>query len=143
VKRQQGRQSSGAGFGLYFIDILACMLFCLTLALVGARFGTETTVPIDLPELATAQGGAPGDLIAAQLAVREEDTGAALYFDDERVSSGELADRLAAASFERVVLRLEPSLLTEVIAAVREAGVAQIDLAYQVEAQERGKGRTQ
>ena len=30
--------SSPLGLGLYFIDVLACLLFCLTLALVGARF---------------------------------------------------------------------------------------------------------
>ena len=35
------------GAGLYFIDVLACLLFCLVLVLVGARFGREQSVEIE------------------------------------------------------------------------------------------------
>ena len=39
---------SPLGSGLYFIDVLACLLFCLALALVGARFGNEHSVEIEV-----------------------------------------------------------------------------------------------
>ena len=42
------------GVGLYFIDIFACTLFCLSLALVGARFSRETAIEIELPEASRA-----------------------------------------------------------------------------------------
>ena len=50
------QSSSLLGYGLYFIDVLACLLFCITLALVGARFGREQTVAVELPELERAEG---------------------------------------------------------------------------------------
>ena len=64
------KAASPMALGLYFIDVLACLLFCLTLALVGANFRRETTVPIDLPRL--SEGTKPGpDLSSVALGIRE------------------------------------------------------------------------
>ena len=45
------QSTSLLGYGLYFIDVLACLLFCITLALVGARFGREQSVELELPRI--------------------------------------------------------------------------------------------
>ena len=57
------QSTSLLGYGLYFIDVLACLLFCITLALIGARFGQERTVAVDLPEMKPAD--ASGTALAA------------------------------------------------------------------------------
>ncbi len=121
--------ASSMSLGLYFIDVLACLLFCLSLALVGASFGRETTVPLELPRM--PEGAAPGpDLSGIAIALRQGEAGPELFYDGTPVTVGELAERLAAAPPPSLVLRAETSLLTEVIGLAHAAGVHDIQLAY-------------
>ena len=64
-------RSAPLGSGLYFIDVLACLLFCLTLALVGARFGREQTLEVELPRVDAATP-APAALTGRRIAIREQ-----------------------------------------------------------------------
>jgi hypothetical protein len=115
--------------GLYFIDVLACLLFSLTLALVGANFRRETTVPLELPRM--PEVAAPGaDLPSATIALRDGAEGPELFYDGEPVTVEELGARLAAEPPPSVVLRAETSLLTDVIGLAHAAGVLDIQLAY-------------
>jgi biopolymer transport protein ExbD len=124
------RSASPMALGLYFIDVLACLLFCLTLALVGARFGREVTVPLELPTLPeTSRVGA--DLAGATIALRDGEAGPELFFEGQPVSIEQLGERLAAAPPPAVVLRAETSLLTRVIGLAHAAGVHDIQLAYE------------
>jgi biopolymer transport protein ExbD len=121
--------ASPMALGLYFIDVLACLLFCLTLALVNANFRRETTVPLELPRLPA--GAAPGpDLPGVSIALREGEDGPELFYDGEPVTVEDLAERLAAAPPPSLVLRAETSVLTEVIGLAHAAGVHDIQLAY-------------
>lgn len=134
--------SAAPGFGLYFIDILACMVFCLTLALVSARFGRETTVEIALPEL---EGASPAhdELTAPSISLRNEAGGVTrFYWEQEVVSLATLRERLAGGGFERVVVRVEESPFTEVVASAKAAGVHDIDIAYEVRAASGATGRS-
>ena len=125
----EAKQASPMALGLYFIDVLACLLFCLTLALVGANFRRETTVELELPRL--PEGAAPGpELSGVAIALRDGDQGPELYWEDERVTVAELGERLAAEPPPSVMLRAETSLLTEVIGLAHAAGVHDIQLAY-------------
>ena len=90
------QSSSLLGYGLYFIDVLACLLFCVTLALVGARFGQEHTVELALPELERS-AGTGSDLSGTTIALRTVDDEFELTLDGEVVSWEELALRLEAA----------------------------------------------
>jgi len=124
-------QPSPLGYGLYFIDVLACLLFCLTLALAGARFGRERTVEVELPELETAAGAPGANVVAPTVALRREGGAWALYWDEERVSAEALRARLRASPPPKLVVRAEASRLTEVIGAAHAAGVRDIELAYE------------
>lgn len=115
------------GLGLYFIDIFSCVLFCLTLALVGARFGRETTLPITLPQVEKADRGI-GDLPETTLTLREGE----IYWQDEAVEESELEARLVAEAPPAVVLRMEASVFTRALAAARAAGVSDIRVAYEI-----------
>ncbi len=118
------------GVGLYFIDVFACTLFCLTLALVGARFGHEATVPLDLPRMgASASSGS--DLSGPSIALRLREGEVELFFEDEPVSFEELEQRLRAAPPPSVVVRSEQSALARVIGVAHAAGVHDIRLAYE------------
>ena len=118
------------GVGLYFIDVFACTLFCLTLALVGARFGNEVTVPLDLPRMdASASSGS--DLSGLSIALRLREGELELFFEDEPVSFEELEQRLRAAPPPSVVVRSEQSALARVIGVAHAAGVHDIRLAYE------------
>ena len=118
------------GVGLYFIDVFACTLFCLTLALVGARFGNEVTVPLDLPRMdASASSGS--DLSGPSIALRLREGEVELFFEDEPVSFEELEQRLRAAPPPSVVVRSEQSALARVIGVAHAAGVHEIRLAYE------------
>jgi hypothetical protein len=119
---------SPLGFGLYFIDVLACLLLCLSLALVGARFGREVTVPVDLPGLPS--GAAGSDLSGASIVLRAGDAGAELLYEGEPLEIEELEQRLAAAPPASVVVLSEASLLARVVGAAHAAGVHDIRLAY-------------
>lgn len=123
------KEASPMALGLYFIDVLACLLFCLTLALVGANFRRETTVSLELPRM--PEGVAPGpELSGVAITLRDGDAGPELSWDGELVTVEELGERLSSAPPPSVVLRAETSLLTEVIGLAHAAGVHDIQLAY-------------
>lgn len=121
--------ASPLGLGLYFIDVLACLLFCLTLALVDARFGREVTVAVELPRLEPS-AAAGSDLSGAEIVVREAPEGVEIFYEGEPVSVEDLGARLAAALPPAVVVRSEASPVTRVIGAAHAAGVHDIRLAY-------------
>ncbi|MGH0030055.1 MAG: ExbD/TolR family protein [Myxococcota bacterium] len=123
---------SPLGAGLYFIDVLACLLFCLVLALVGARFGTEQSVPLDLPELAASDAGGPS-LTQSEISLRETDAGPELWFDGEPIAFDALARRLREDAPPSVVVRSETSLLSRVVGLVHDAGIREIELAYETQ----------
>ncbi len=128
---------SPLGSGLYFLDVLACLLFAIVLALVGARFGSEQTVDLELPELAASDG--PGASLAErEIAIRESPDGLELWLDGERMSLDELRERLAAAPPPSIVVRSEASALSEVVGLAHEAGVVQIELAYETRSKRGG-----
>ena len=119
------------GSGLYFIDVLACLLFCVVLALVGARFGSEQSVTIDLPGLEpTRESGA--DLAGPSLQVRTRDGRTEVVLGEETLGLDELGERLRAAPPPALVVRAEDSDLARVIAIAHAAGVHDIELAYEV-----------
>ena len=121
---------SARGTALYFIDVLACLLFSITLALAGARFGRERSVRVELPRLeATTASGS--DLAGQAIALRSEGDGIALYLGAERVSFAELESRLRAAPPPAVVVRSQASALARVIALAHAAGVHDIEVAYE------------
>ena len=124
------QSTSLLGYGLYFIDVLACLLFCVTLALVGARFGREQTVPLDLPRMepAAARGA---DLSALQVSVRSRDGAPEIFVGDQPVGLDELEARLRSAPPPAIVVRSEESALARVIAVAHAAGVHDIELAYE------------
>ena len=121
------------GSAIYFIAVLACLLFCLALALVGARFGREQSVTIDLPGLERSrESGA--DLAGPSLQVRTRDGRTEILLDDEAFGLEELGQRLRAAPPPALVVRAEDSDLARVIAIAHAAGVHDIELAYEVRA---------
>ena len=134
------QSSSLLGYGLYFIDVLACLLFCVTLALVGARFGQEHTVELALPELERTLGTG-SDLTGTTIALRTDGDALELTLDGERVSWDELASRLEGAPVPSVVVRAEASSLTRVIAIAHSAGVHDIQLAYSIARPTESDGR--
>ena len=124
--------ASPLGRGLYFIDVLACLLFCLTLALVGARFSREVTVPVELPKLPEpAQQEVGGDLSGSTIVLRGGAEALEVFYDGDPLSLDELAARLAEAPPPSVVVRSETSPLARVIGAAHAAGVHDIRLAYE------------
>jgi biopolymer transport protein ExbD len=129
---------SPLGLGLYFIDVLACLLFCLTLALAGARFGREVSVPLDLPHLPRS-ATAGSDISGAAIVVRSADGGLEFFYEDERVSFQELEARLTAAPPPSVIVRSETSAVARVIGAAHAAGVRDIRLAYELARGEEGR----
>ena len=116
------------GSGLYFIDILACLLFCLTLVLVDARFGMERSVEVDLPALGSEGNGS---LTGRTITLRGSDAEAELYLDGEPVSLETLEARLRAAPPPSVVVHSEESRRSRVVAIAHDAGVHDIELAYE------------
>ncbi len=126
------QSTSLLGYGLYFIDVLACLLFCITLALTTARFGREQTVDVELPRM--QQSAAAGsDLTGSTISLREEGDLTQIYLDEEALTLEELRTRLAAAPPASLVVRSEESQLARVIAIAHTAGVLDIQLAYDVE----------
>jgi biopolymer transport protein ExbD len=124
--------ASPLGRGLYFIDVLACLLFCLTLALVGARFSREVTVPVELPTLPEqAQENAGADLSGSTIVLRRDADSVEVFYEGDSISFEELESRLAAAPPPSVVVRSETSPLARVIGAAHAAGVHDIRLAYE------------
>jgi biopolymer transport protein ExbD len=127
---------SPTGLGIYFVDVLACLLFCLSLALVGARFGREHTVPVELPR--AGPNGAPGpELTGSSLTLREHDGELEVFLDEERIPLEELEARLRAAPPAALVIRSQPSPLARAIGMAHAAGVHDIQLAYRSEEESR------
>ena len=127
---------SPVGFGLYFIDVLACLLFCITLTLVGARFSRETTVPVDLPELAGAAGLA-GEPEAVSVTIRRESGATRYYLEDRRVSFDALGRALRDTPPAALRIRAEETALARVIGLAHESGIHDIELAYETRVSER------
>jgi biopolymer transport protein ExbD len=132
-------RASPVGFGLYFIDVLACLLFCIVLTLVGARFSRETTVPVELPELAGAAGLA-GVPEAVSLTIREEAAGTRFYLEDEPLSFEALGRALRAEPPAALRIRAEETALARVIGLAHESGVHDIELAYETRARDGARG---
>lgn len=119
----------GLGRGLYFVDVLACLLFCLTLALVGARFDAERSVEVELPSLRSP--GTPGaELVAASLTLRGEGEALEILLDGEPLSVDELRSRWAGQPPLAVLVRAEDSPLGRLVGLAHEVGVEKILLAY-------------
>ena len=133
--------SAGAplGRGLYFIDVLSCLVFGLTLALATARFGAERTVEIELPEAARTQSRG-SQLTAREIRVRSDADGILLELDGEPLSFEELEVRLRDAPPPAVVVRSEASVLGRVMALAHAVGVRDVELAYQA-VEKRGGAR--
>jgi hypothetical protein len=121
--------ASPIGVGFYFLDVLSCLLFCITLVLTSARFGRELSVELDLPKAPSHERGG-AEVIAPAISVRSEQGEPRIYLEDEPVSLAALEARLRADPPPSVVLRSEDSLLARVIAAAHAAGVRDIQLAY-------------
>lgn len=116
--------------GLYFIDVLACLLFSLTLALVGARFSSEHAVEIELPEAAPAEGS--GSALDALVVTIQSGPGRpALWVENEALDFAALEARLQSAPPPALLIRSEANALSRVIAIAHGAGVADIQLAYE------------
>jgi len=126
---------SPVGFGLYFIDVLACLLFCITLILVGARFSRETTVPVNLPELASA-AGLGGGPEAVSVTIRSEGGATRYYLEDRALSFEALGDTLRADPPAALRIRAEETALARVIGLAHESGIHDIELAYETRARE-------
>jgi biopolymer transport protein ExbD len=126
------------GFGLYFIDVLACMLFSITLALATARFDSEQHVAVQLPSIEDSEhsSDAAPQLGAQWVTLREEASGMQLYLGEEPVTLAALSSRFRAAPPPALILRSEASVLAEVIGMAHAAGVADVQLAYEVSSQE-------
>ena len=133
--------TSPLGVGLYFIDVFACVLFCLALALVGARFGRERTVVIEAPSPAREAAGASA-LTATSIAIRPgEDGTPSIWLEEEAIGVDELQERLREAAPPGIVVRSEESLLARVIAIAHASGVAEIELAYETRPPRAEEGR--
>jgi len=121
--------SSPLGYGLYFLDVLACTLFCLAFLLVNARFSREAAIPVEIPR-AEAARGAGSALPAASLVVRGDAASPELLLDGEPVDLAGLEARLRSAPPAALRVRGEDSPLLRAIAIAHAAGVLEIELAY-------------
>jgi biopolymer transport protein ExbD len=121
--------------GLYFIDVLACLLFSLTLALVGARFASEHTVAIELPEAAPADDSGSA-LDALVVTIQPGAGGPALWVENEALDFAALEARLQSAPPAALLIRSEANAISRVIAIAHGAGVPDIQLAYETRSAE-------
>ena len=121
------------GFGLYFIDVLACMLFSITLALAGARFDRVEPISLQLPPIERSEASldAAPELAAQSITLRQEEGTMQIYLGEDPITLDALSERLEGAPPPAVVLRSEQSLLARVIAIAHSAGVHDVQLAYQ------------
>jgi biopolymer transport protein ExbD len=125
-------RGSPVGYGLYFIDVLASLIFCLVLILVGARFSSETTVPVDLPEIGAATGAATAP-DALSVTIREEAGATRFYLEDRPVSLEALGAALRDRAPGAIRIRSEATALARVIGVAHESGVRDVELAYEIE----------
>jgi hypothetical protein len=117
------------GYGLYFLDVLACTLFCLAFTLVAARPASEVAVAIELPRASDVRMPGTG-LPAASLVVRGSLAAPELLLDGEAIDLASLEVRLRAAPPAALRIRSEDSPLARAVAAAHAAGVPEIELAY-------------
>ncbi len=124
------RAASPLHYSLYFVDVLACLLFAITLSLVGARFAVERTAPIELPR---TEGGAGGiaPAVASEVSLARGPGGTELHFDGEPVGWDELEARLRATPPGALVIRSEASDLARLVAIAHASGVPAIRVAYE------------
>jgi hypothetical protein len=129
------------GYGLYFLDVVACALFCLSFALVGAQRAREVAAPVESPR-ETAPARAPGSALAgASLLVRGSVAAPELLLDGEALDLASLEARLREAPPAALRIRSEDSLLARAVAVAHAAGVAEIELGYAGLPQRSGGGR--
>ena len=133
--RRAGRAGASAGVTLYFIDIFACTLFCLSLALVGARFSREHAIEIELPTAAESRSvnarRAMGAVTPIAVTLRASQGRTEMFWEDEPITQAGLRERLAAAQPEELLFRLEASEFTQAVALAQDAGVRDIQIAYE------------
>ena len=124
-------RSSPLGSGLYFIDVLACLLFCLALALVGARFGTERSVEIEVPSGGDA--AAPGAALNGwEIRVEGQGETTRVFLEGEPIPVEALEARLRDTPPPSIVLYSDASALARLIASAHAAGVHDVELAYEI-----------
>src|SRR5262245_4015145 len=149
AQRAEGERSAGSrtrtsrsplGYGLYFLDVLACTRFCLAYLLVGARASREAAIPVELAR-ARVEHGVGSALPAATLVVRGDPRAPELWLDGEPVDLGGLEARLRRAPPAALRVRGEDSPLLRAIAIARESGVLEIEIAYAQEPAARGGTR--
>ena len=131
--------ASPVGYGLYYIDVLACLLFCIVLTLVGARFSSETMVPVELPELAGSAGLA-GEDEAVSVTIRSEGGRTRFYLEDRPLSFEALGRALRSEPPAALRIRAEETDLARVIGLAHESGVHAIELAYETRAPRGAQG---
>ncbi len=126
------------GHALYFIDVLACLLFALALAVSVARFDSDFALDVSLPE--APSGDATGAGLTG-LVVTVEGTGldARIRVGEQPVALDTLEAHLRELAPPELVVRSEASALARVVGLAHAAGVGEIRLAYQPERPERVK----
>jgi biopolymer transport protein ExbD len=122
--------------GLYFIDVIACLLFCLTLALVGARFSREHSIEIELPQAPPRGGEAGSSLDPEVVTIGVGPSGPVLYLGEEALDFSALEARFRADPPVAVLIRAEPTPLSRVITMAHGAGVSDIQLGYETVSEE-------
>ncbi len=135
------QSTSLLGYGLYFIDVLACQLMSIPLAQVGPPLGQERTGEVELPRM-EASSGSGSDLTGAAVAIRGRGENVEIFLGEERIDLETLAERLTDAPPPRIVVRSEESTLTRVIAISHAAGVHDIQLAYRTDGRDTGGAGT-
>jgi hypothetical protein len=124
-------RNSPLGSGLYFIDVFACQLFCLALALVGARFGAERSVEIEVPA-GSERSGSGAELTGWRVRVEGQGAGTRVFLEGAEVSLEDLESRLRDTPPPSIVLSSDASALARLIATAHAAGVHDVELAYDV-----------
>ncbi len=122
--------------GLYFIDVIACLLFSLTLALVGARFSREHSIEIELPQAPASDTEAGSALGAEVVTIGDGPSGLVLYLGEEALDFSALEARFRADPPVAVLIRAEPTALSRVITIAHAAGVPDIQLGYESSSEE-------
>jgi len=129
---------SPLGYGLYFLDVLACTLFCLAFTLVSAKVSGETATPVELPR--SGEAGVRGSALpAASLVVRGDAESPELLLDGEPVDLAGLEARLRRAPPAALRVHGEDSPLLRAIAIAHAAGVFEIELAHSQASLARGE----
>ncbi|NRA00468.1 MAG: hypothetical protein HRU01_28615 [Myxococcales bacterium] len=132
--------SRGTNVSLYFLDVLACLLFCLAIALAGAHFGREHSVDLELP-VATPTEASGESLGSTEIHVWMEEGVEIIELDGVRMSAVDLERALRATAPGSVLIRATASPLSRVVGFAHAAGVRNIELAYRSESEAGGSAR--